>query len=194
MKKFLANPNRVSITLMVLIGVMAAIKPIEASVFFRVMAYVVGVAIICVWLRSLIAWLRRLMDSRENVDSSSKRGYVKYFAYLLVAAPLILVFLTLEGDYVGRRMPIYAESLKAAQTSPTVSDDLGDPMRVGWPVDATWSGSACNLSIPLAGSRGSASLHVGGVKKNGSWEISDMYLVNKGSNLRIPISYPPTLR
>lgn len=194
MKKFLENPKKVSIALMLFIGVMAAIKPIETSIFFRLMAYVVGLAIVGVWLRSLIAWLGRLADPQGKADSSGGRRYVKYFAYLLVLAPLILVFLTLEGDYVGRRMPIFAESLKVAQSLPSVSSDLGSPIQAGWPVDATWSGSACDLSIPLSGSHGKASLHVSGVKKNGSWEISEMYLVDKGSDRRIPISDPPTPR
>jgi hypothetical protein len=79
---------------------------------------------------------------------------------------------------------------------------LGNSVRVGWPVhenssEGTSSDSA-TLAVPVSGTRARGTVYVIGIKSEGKWTISKMFMILKGETTRHdllpPLSTTPPVR
>lgn len=72
-------------------------------------------------------------------------------------------------------------TLKAAQRSEVVQQELGEPISLGWLVlgniQTVNNEGTANLSLSLSGPKGDADVQVQGQKKDGVWNFSQMEAV-----------------
>lgn len=97
---------------------------------------------------------------------------------------------------------IYTESLARAESNEQVKALLGEPIEPGWPsaniqVVATGNdrGSAASgnadLTLPISGPKGSATLHAVAIKKDGKWDYSTLEVTPNGGGDRIDLRSKP---
>jgi hypothetical protein len=70
---------------------------------------------------------------------------------------------------------------------------LGAPLRIGWPVDnnsviSAQSGHA-QLAVRVHGSSSKATLYIDGLKNNGQWTITNLYLVRAETKEQINLMH-----
>jgi hypothetical protein len=178
-----------AVAIMCILIALFAIRPVANSKIFHVLVPVAMISIILLWSYSIFRSASTLQLGNLTSILESKR--VRYVAYLLIACPLIFLFLAEDGDYEGRRSTIYLQSEATIQNSNAISQTLGRPVAVCWPISSSWSGtsesSTIDLSIPLSGSTAKGDLHVSGIRHSDSWLVTKMYLVKSGTNVEIPI-------
>jgi hypothetical protein len=117
---------------------------------------------------------------RENA-AAVKKGFAVgcggcFVVFMLgigfVASLFFVVMLFMRGADAS------VESLKRAQNSPQVKAALGDPITMGWWVMGSFSSTAeegqANLTIPVSGPRGSASIQTEATKEKGTWNYTRM--------------------
>ena len=76
-----------------------------------------------------------------------------------------------------KKSDVFAEALKRAQHSPEVQEAIGTPVDTGWMLQGTMNyhngAGTADLTIPLKGPKGEATLAVKGEKSaTGAWEYS----------------------
>ncbi|TDU70853.1 cytochrome oxidase complex assembly protein 1 [Prosthecobacter fusiformis] len=89
-----------------------------------------------------------------------------------VASIFFIVMLFMRGADAS------VESLKRAQNSPQMKEALGEPIQMGWWVMGSFNSTAeegqANLTIPVSGPRGSASIQTEATKEKGTWNYTRM--------------------
>lgn len=97
---------------------------------------------------------------------------------VLVLGCLFVAGVMVVANTMMRSTDAYRLALEAAQREPSVTAELGRPVRAGWLTTGHFevrgpSGEA-NLEIPLSGPRGSGTLHVRASKSAGKWSFSKL--------------------
>lgn len=97
---------------------------------------------------------------------------------LVVGAVSFVAFIVFVVFAAMRSADPYKDGLQRAQHDPRVIEALGSPVEPGWFMSGSIKtenreGSA-NVSIPLHGPRGKASLYVVGTKHHGRWSYTEM--------------------
>jgi hypothetical protein len=118
---------------------------------------------------------------------------LKKLMWLVVAAAILYLAVLEFTDFVCRRLPIYSTAVNAMQTSDAANHQLGNPLKAGWPIRATYdintdTGHA-EVSIPVRGANGGAALHVNGVKSRGVWAITDLYVIDDATSTMIALPH-----
>ena len=118
------------------------------------------------WQRSLYGVIGVDMDSITIIVSVFMLGIG------FVASLFFVVMLFMRGADAS------VESLKRAQNSPQVKAALGEPIAMDWWVMGSFSSTAeegqANLTIPVSGPRGSASIQTEATKQQGTWRYTRM--------------------
>lgn len=101
----------------------------------------------------------------------------------LVALPFLLL----------RNSAVTKLALVRAQEDRELQEQIGAPLKLGWFVGGSLetggqSGSA-DLSIPVSGPRGSATLYVTAIRSAGTWRIVDYQ-----ARVKMPLQLPPALQ
>lgn len=100
---------------------------------------------------------------------------------LVVVAVCALVF----GVFGAMKSsPVYAESLAKAQASPLVQEALGTPIKDTFVVTGSVSTEngveKADLTYPISGPKGAASVHAAATKEGGSWVYTEMSVTPEG--------------
>jgi hypothetical protein len=108
-----------------------------------------------------------------------------------VAAIFYFVFSLMKSN------DAYQHALEAARHDPQVVASLGEPMKEGWFVSGNFeengpSGSA-NLSIPLSGPKGGATIYVEAHKNAGLWTYNTLVVELDATHQRIDLNEPQAL-
>jgi hypothetical protein len=90
-------------------------------------------------------------------------------------------------------MQIFSEGVNRMNHSKRAIQSLGVPIRVGWPVDnnsviSADSGHA-ELAVHVYGGSSNAKLYIHGVKTNGQWTLTDLYLIRAEKNDQIDLMH-----
>ena len=108
---------------------------------------------------------------------------------LMATIPLTLVFATYRGSEV------YKESLARAQASPQVQQWLGAPIEAGWFITGELKVSgdhgAADISIPISGPRGKASIRTIAYKSHSVWKFQQMTVSQSGRHETIDLLAVP---
>lgn len=94
--------------------------------------------------------------------------------------------------YAMRSSDVVQMTLAAAQASPEMKAELGEPMEIGWfitgSVKSNGGNGQADVSLPIAGPSGSATVHVIGSKKTGGvWEFTEMTAVIDGKGKTVDL-------
>ena len=118
----------------------------------------------------------------------SRRTAIKAFAFV---ATVLLLSTGLE--YLYHNFSLTQQATGILQASRGGKDALGEPIRPGWFITGNTrigrDDGVANLSIPVKGSRASGKLEVKGIKKDGSWNIVDLYLIMDGDKAVVQIPH-----
>jgi hypothetical protein len=105
-----------------------------------------------------------------------------------------VIFVAVMGAM--RSSDAYTIAMSAAKGHPAVVDALGEPIEVGWFVSGNISvngaSGEADLSIPLNGPRGSATLYVVADKIAGQWEFERMEVELDESRERVSLLSDPS--
>ena len=90
----------------------------------------------------------------------------------------------------------YKRAVSIATNSPEVQAKLGTPIQPGFMIQGSVNSNisngtateSANLTIPLKGPKGSASLHYAATRNGTNWEVSDFTVTVDGSGEKIPLS------
>ena len=109
---------------------------------------------------------------------------------VFVAAVALIVFGAVKST------DVYKDALARAKTHPAVIEVLGSPITEGFLVSGNTnvngaSGEA-NLSIPIAGPKGNATLYVAARKSLGQWSYSGLVVEIAKTHQRIDLLQRPT--
>jgi hypothetical protein len=183
---FFRRPTTViAIIVMVLAGVGLS-DTIRSSRAFLVLGVVTAVAIIVILCKRMIVLIKSGTLRRPLAKMSTP-------LIIILAAPIVYFALAEDSDFESRRMQIFKDGVEAMNHSTRAIQTLGDPIRVGWPVDnnsviSAQSGHA-ELAVHVYGSSSKAKLYIDGVKSGGQWTITDVYLVQPETNTQISLMH-----
>lgn len=108
---------------------------------------------------------------------------------LMATIPLTLVFASIRGSEV------YKESLAHAQANPQVQQWLGTPIEPGWfvtgEIKVSGDHGAADISIPISGLHGKASIHAIAYKNQGVWRFQQMTVTQSGRDETIDLLTTP---
>jgi Cytochrome oxidase complex assembly protein 1 len=118
----------------------------------------------------------------------NKRASIKAFAFV-AALMLFSVFV----EYIAHNLSLTQEAIADLRTSQDGRTALGEPIRVGWFISGSQrssgdGGGVAGFSIPVKGSKASGKLEMKGIRKDGLWHISELYLTvgGNGGVVQIP--------
>ena len=111
-------------------------------------------------------------------------------AALVVFAALIMAFVF----GMIRSTDAYQQGLTRARADTTVVGAIGAPIEPGWVVagniDLTNDSGTADISIPVAGPRGTGTIHVIGTKTAGVWTYSELDVTVEPSHRVIDLRKP----
>jgi hypothetical protein len=126
----------------------------------------------------------------------ARPGLARIFFSLLLCVPPGAFAGTACDDFQERRLPIFHDAIRLMETSEVARRDLGEPLKVGWPVvgqseESKESGHE-TLQIPVSGNHGQGFLLVVGEKANGAWKMRELTLTLREGNVQesIPVEVP----
>jgi len=115
---------------------------------------------------------------------------------------LLTLFLVSSVAVVGliqfslSRSGAYHQALDRARSHPTVTAQLGAPIRPGWftsgQVNVSGPGGSAQLVIPVIGPKNHGTLYVVAEKNGGKWEFQSLMLAVFGRDDRIDLLKPVT--
>lgn len=96
---------------------------------------------------------------------------------LLGGAAVAAIFFFVFGAL--KKSDVYVESVRRAQASPEIQQAIGTPVEPGWMLQGSLSTTngdgTADLTIPLEGPKGEATLRVKATKRaGGNWQYSEM--------------------
>ena len=109
---------------------------------------------------------------------------------------IVLAVLLVGGIFFAvtaaiRTSDVYRTALERARQNPEVVAALGEPIEVGWLVSGNISVNGpegeANLSLPLHGPRGSATLYLVANKVAGEWVYERLEVAVDGTDVRIDL-------
>ena len=107
-----------------------------------------------------------------------------------VGALLYTVFTTIRASEP------YQEAVAAATASPAVKAELGEPLEVGFltngNISLTNGSGTAHFTVPLKGSKKSATIHVDATNDDGTWEYSRLEVVPEGRGKPIDLRPEPS--
>jgi hypothetical protein len=133
---------------------------------------------------------------RENQAAIGKGIAVGCGGCLTVVAVGVFFVVALTGliFYVIRNSDTNTETLRRAQASPALIQQIGEPIQMGWLVMGTVSRSNetgdSDMSVPVIGPKGSARIHTVGVRDATGWHYSKM-MATLENGQQIDLLQPP---
>jgi len=113
-------------------------------------------------------------------------GGVLVLVLLLAAAPVML-FMLISGQV--KSSEVYVEALSAARSDADLTEDIGKPIEDGLFPGGSFQISGpsgyAEISIPISGPRGSATVYGVAEKSIGEWSFTDLIVEVEGSGHRI---------
>ncbi len=86
---------------------------------------------------------------------------------------------------------VYAGALALARSDPRVVDELGEPIKAGWTIEAridlVGASGEAELSIPITGPKGSGRLLVFAERRGGEWIFERLEVKVRGNERRIDL-------
>ncbi len=124
--------------------------------------------------------LTKLGFFQGGAFKTNKRAMAK-----TLAAVAALILLCAGIEYLYHNLLLTQQAMEDLQASKDGQNALGAPIRIGWMItggeQTGGDDGAANLSIPVKGSKADGELKVKGIKKDGSWRITDLYLIADGN-------------
>lgn len=97
---------------------------------------------------------------------------------------------------VMRSSDVYKEALARAQASPAVAEALGTPIKAGYftsgNINVSGPSGDANLSIPISGPKGKATIYLEARKSAGEWSFSLLEVEIAETEERIDLLQPLT--
>jgi len=126
--------------------------------------------------------------------SQNGPGNLNVRALLKILGTLTALILVCIGiEYVFHSFSLTQQAVQDLQGSAEVQGVLGAPIRVGWFITGSMQikgdAGAASLSIPVRGITAEADLEVKGVKKDGSWYVTDLYLITDSNKAVVQIPH-----
>lgn len=121
-------------------------------------------------------------------------GGVGLSAFLFTCAILAFILGMVALPFLLMRNSAVTQlALARAQEDRELQEQIGTPIKLGWFVGGSietgsQSGSA-DLSIPVSGPRGAATLYVTAIRRAGTWRIVDYQ-----AKVKTPLQLPPALQ
>jgi hypothetical protein len=110
-----------------------------------------------------------------------------------LGAIFALILLCAGTEYVFHDLALTKRAMADLQASENGKNVLGAPIKIGWFVTGEMrlrgNDGAASLSIPVKGSTAAGELDVKGVRKDGSWIISDLNLIADGQKTIVQIPH-----
>jgi hypothetical protein len=82
-------------------------------------------------------------------------------------------------------------AIESAKTNPGILQRLGQPIEAGWfitgTLDVTPGSGKGTLTIPVSGPSGAGKLYAAGSQLGGTWQLTSLAFVQKGSSDRLDI-------
>lgn len=126
------------------------------------------------------------LRKRFELGILSKPGFARRFFWLFLSVPLILIVAFVGADITNRKLPPVRDAIRFARESEIVKARLGEPLRIGWPVEGSTQISESSghvvLRVPVAGQHGQGTLKVIGTKSNGIWQLNELILTMRDSS------------
>jgi Cytochrome oxidase complex assembly protein 1 len=86
---------------------------------------------------------------------------------------------------------VYKEALSRAQANPAVTEALGTPVEAGFlltgSINVSNGGGDADISIPISGPQGKATIHAVAVKESGTWVYSVLEVTVEGTGESIDL-------
>ncbi len=111
---------------------------------------------------------------------------------LFFCAFIFMIFAIVMGSI--RTTDAFKEGVALATSNPEVLTALGEPVEAGWfvsgSVNVNGAGGEADLSVPLVGRQGRATLYIIADKRAGRWEFELLEVAVKGRDERIDLLDP----
>ena len=128
------------------------------------------------------------MAGNDPKTTHSYRGLIRVLLVVFGSGALLYLALMEDFDLDSRRQPIFQQATATLRRSDTVNNYLGNSVHVGWPVhensnETSLSGTT-TLAVPVSGDRAKGTLYVIGIKTEGKWAITAMFVILEGETTR----------
>ena len=144
--------------------------------------FIAGIAVISVY---------RALRKRFALSILAERGPVRRLFWFLLSVPSLVLILVVVVDLFNRTLPPFHDALLIMEQSGVAKSRVGDPVKVGWPIEGSSAVSGDSgrtvLRIPIAGKSGRGTLIVNGTKTGGVWNVDEVRLVTGESNTTVSI-------
>ena len=146
--------------------------------FAIALALGIGINLLYLWLRE-----------QQMLSFFGRPGLLrKLIKFYLLSAPLLYVVGFPFFDASLRRLPFFKDAVHVLETSDAAKNDIGLPLKVGWPVEGsieeTPDSGHSILEIPVFGSRDGGTLRVVSTKAKGLWKINELTLILRDGTVR----------
>lgn len=139
------------------------------------------------------------LSSPPSFQSPPKDWWNRHWKWVL---PLAFSVLLITGLcfvagllHLIKSSDAYQGALTRAQTAPAVIAALGSPVTDGWfftgNINITGSSGDADLSIPVSGPKGRATVHAVAHRKVGVWHFDHLVVALADGSTRIDLSEPP---
>jgi hypothetical protein len=96
-------------------------------------------------------------------------------------------------EYFFHNSSLTQQAVQRLRASAEGQDALGAPIQIGWfitgSIQVKGDGGAADFSIPVRGSKAGAELEVKGTRKEGSWHVTDLYLIGDSNKTAVQIPH-----
>ncbi len=141
-----------------------------------------GTFVVGILLNVIYGALRR----RFALSILAEPGIVRRFFWLCLSVPSLVLVLAISVDLFNRTLPPFSDAIHIMQQSSIANAKVGEPVRIGWPVEGSSAISGDSghtfLRIPIAGQNGQGTLKVIGTKSNGVWKVDELTLTMRDSD------------
>lgn len=143
----------------------------------------VCLGLILLWIGA--SWALKKLGYIQNGSITVSRQSLVTTLRVVAAGILFAVFV----EFVAHNLYINQQATLDLQVSTAGKDALGEPIRVGWYISGYQHSDGASFSIPVKGSKAKGKLEVRGTRKDGLWQIVDLYLVLDGSRTVVQIPH-----
>ena len=195
MSKRFFNPIVIVASLMaVIIGLMyipGARVPWMGMVVFPLLFLLMMAAV--VW--HFVQTAKRAVEGIRKIGTPEERrifGFRKS-KFLLICGSLFVIVMFLYIEVDARSWTIYQQGLQDVRDSPAATAALGNELNPSWfsnsAMETPGDHGDAAIDLKICGNRGTGRLYIKGIESGGHWKIVDLFIIQKGSGVRIDVAH-----
>lgn len=128
------------------------------------------------------------LRSKQGPDLRNKPNWLRRVFILCILGTVNCIVIVVGSDIYSRKLPIFQDAKQALDGSSVARSDLGESIKIGWPIRLDFKASSVSgyarLALPVYGTLDKGVLYVMGTKSDGVWKVDEMFLIRRGGTVR----------